>query len=214
MDTGQNPVSSNAPVLFRMMVSTVLKSAALESAFVKSAALQSNVQHSHSGNRFTMKNALRFLLLIAVLAFPSLAIAQQPSFDADGAMHLETEKLVIVTGQGRFEFDAEIADQPAEHAQGLMFRKQMPTRHGMLFVFGETRQVTMWMKNTVLPLDMVFIKPDGVVAGVRERTVPFSEDIIPSPEPISHVLELNAGVARLIGIKPGDRVEHRTFVTR
>ncbi|MEZ5872673.1 MAG: DUF192 domain-containing protein [Nitratireductor sp.] len=163
-----------------------------------------------------MKNLVKIIALLAVLAIPAMsaspkAMAQQPSFDADGAMHLASEELVIVTSQGRFTFDAEIADQPEEHSKGLMFRKSMPTRQGMLFVFGETRQITMWMKNTVLPLDMVFIRKDGTVAGVRERTVPFSENIIVSPEPVSHVLELNAGVARLIGLKPGDRVEHSSF---
>ncbi len=77
----------------------------------------------------------------------------------------------------------------------------------MLFDFGQTRMVTMWMRNTPLPLDMVFIREDGTVANVAERTTPFSEDIVPSAGPVAYVLELNGGIARMIGLKPGDKVE-------
>ncbi len=150
-------------------------------------------------------------LLLGVLALASApatmpALAQQA---AGEPMRLPAEKLTIVTGQGRFEFDVEIADEAVEQQRGLMFRTDLPAKRGMLFDFGQTRMVTMWMKNTPLPLDMVFIRADGTVAHVAERTTPFSEDIVSSGEEVAFALELNAGVARLIGLKPGDRIEHR-----
>lgn len=120
---------------------------------------------------------------------------------------LPMDRLAIVTSRGRYDFDVEIADDPAEQASGLMFRETMAPRHGMLFDFGETRMVNMWMRNTPLPLDMVFIRSDGTVARVAERTTPFSEEIVSSGEAVAYVLELNAGIANLIGLKPGDRIE-------
>ncbi len=149
-----------------------------------------------------MRTILRIIsTLLVVLAFATPAIGQ----DAAG------EKLVIRTAQGEFPFTVEIADDPAEQAKGLMFRETMEATHGMLFDFGEKRPVTMWMKNTPMPLDMVFVRADGTVAGIAERTTPFSEDVIASPEPVTHVLEIRAGVARLIGLKAGDRLEHPIF---
>lgn len=155
------------------------------------------------------KPAAAVMLGVFVLA---CAPAHTPVFAQEAAgepMRLPAEKLTIVTGQGRFEFDVEIADDPVEQQRGLMFRTDLPTRRGMLFDFGQTRMVTMWMKNTPLPLDMIFIRADGTVARVAERTTPFSEDIVSSGEEVAFALELNAGVARLIGLKPGDRIEHR-----
>lgn len=124
---------------------------------------------------------------------------------------MEQEQIVVRTAQGEFPFNVEIADDGAERSRGLMFREVMAPDHGMLFVFGETRVVQMWMKNTPMSLDMVFLRPDGSVATIAERTEPYSETIIDSGEPVSHVLELKAGVARMIGLKPGDRLEHATF---
>lgn len=117
---------------------------------------------------------------------------------------LETKTLTIRTAQGSFEFTVEIADEPRERQKGLMFRETMPTKHGMLFDFGETRRIQMWMRNTPLSLDMIFMTPDGEVVRIAERTTPFSDAIIDSNVPISHVLEVNAGVAKLIGLKVGD----------
>jgi uncharacterized membrane protein (UPF0127 family) len=122
-------------------------------------------------------------------------------------LRLEAEKLTIGTAQGRFEFDVEIADEPLEQQRGLMFRTDLPTRSGMLFTFGKPRLVTMWMKNTPLPLDMVFLNADGTVAHIAERTTPYSQDIVSSGGEVAFALELNAGVSRLIGLKVGDRLE-------
>lgn len=126
------------------------------------------------------------------------------------AMALEThdERLVVETSAGPIAFSAEIAATAADRATGLMNRAQMERDHGMLFVFDRARQVTMWMKNTILPLDMVFIGEDGRIAGIAADTVPFSEAIISSPGPVRYVLELNAGVAAERGLSTGDRVIH------
>lgn len=124
---------------------------------------------------------------------------------------LESEDLAIITSRGRYEFKAEIADEAGEQAKGLMFREDLAADEGMLFDFGETRIVTMWMKNTPLSLDMLFIRADGTIARIAERTTPYSLDVIASGEPVPFVLELRGGVANLIGAKAGDRIEHRLF---
>ena len=121
------------------------------------------------------------------------------------------DPLTIVTSNGQFEFQVEIADTPERRSRGLMFRETMDMRHGMLFQFGKVQTVAMWMKNTPLSLDMIFINPDGSVRTVVKRTTPLSEAVITSGGPVSHVLEVNAGVSTLIGLKPGDVVRHRFF---
>ena len=147
-------------------------------------------------------------VIFAVFASPKNVAAQR---EAGQPQRLESENLTVVTGQGRFDLTVEIADEPTEHAVGLMFREEMAADHGMLFDFGETRPVTMWMKNTPLSLDRVFVRQDGTVAHIAERTEPFSLATISSGEPVSHVLEIKGGVARMMGLQPGDRLEHRLF---
>ncbi len=155
--------------------------------------------------------ALFMVSCSVIVATPGLAIAQ---LAAEAPIILPTEKLSVKTAQGSFEFDVEIADEGFEQTRGLMFRKEMPPRRGMLFDFGVARDVAMWMKNTYLPLDMVFALRDGTVVRVAERTVPLSEAIVASGQPVTHVLELNAGVSRLIGLKPGDKLVHRLFASQ
>ena len=97
---------------------------------------------------------------------------------------------------------------PANVSKGLMFRETMPPTHGMLFDFGETRRIQMWMRNTPLSLDMIFIDCAKVSwSRIAERTTPFSDAIVDSTVPICHVLEINAGISRLIGLQIGDQVE-------
>jgi uncharacterized membrane protein (UPF0127 family) len=143
------------------------------------------------------------LLIISFL----LALSASTVARADPA----TEIARITTATGEHDFRVEIADTPKARARGLMLRKSMPENHGMLFDFGAERPVSMWMKNTYIPLDMVFIGRDGRVVGVAADTEPLSERIITSPEPAYAVLELNAGAARRISLAPGDRVRHRMF---
>ena len=144
---------------------------------------------------------------------PVVGMARAQEAAAGQAMRLpaDPDNLVVHTAQGEFPFSIEIADDPSERSRGLMFREEMPARHGMLFDFGATRQVNMWMKNTPMSLDMVFIGKDGIVVNVAERTEPFSEAVISSAGPVDYVLELRAGIAKLIGLKAGDRLEHRIF---
>lgn len=124
------------------------------------------------------------------------------------AGEVDATPLVIETAQGPVEFSVELALTPDQRSIGLMNRASMERNRGMLFRFEETRDVMMWMKNTILPLDMIFIRQDGVVAGIAADTVPFSENIVSSPGPVRFVLEVNAGVTAQSGIAPGDLVRH------
>lgn len=120
--------------------------------------------------------------------------------------------LSVETADGRsLPFSVEVAQTPEELSRGLMNRTSLPADAGMLFNFALDRQVAMWMKNTLIPLDMVFIRADGTIAGIAERTVPMSLEIIPSPGPVRAVLELNGGTADRLRIKTGDRIVHPVF---
>ncbi len=123
------------------------------------------------------------------------------------------EPLTIVTSAGRFAFKVEIADNEASREEGLMFRPAMPADAGMLFDFKVTDRVYFWMKNTYIPLDMIFIRADGTVATIAANTKPLSEKTVPSEEPVRFVLELNAGTAERLGLKVGDKVLNRLMRT-
>ncbi|HEY8381753.1 MAG TPA: DUF192 domain-containing protein [Microvirga sp.] len=141
-----------------------------------------------------------FLATFLWLALSAVAFAQ--SF----------EPLAIVTQGGqRHAFLVEVARNDADRAQGLMYRRSMPADRGMLFDFGKVEPVAMWMQNTYISLDMLFIRPDGTIARVAPNAEPLSTRTIPSGEPVLAVLELNAGTAARLGIKAGDRVEHPVF---
>jgi uncharacterized membrane protein (UPF0127 family) len=128
-----------------------------------------------------------------------------------GAAALPTQPLKIETKAGAHEFVVEVARTPEEQGTGLMYRREMAANAGMLFVYPAGSRVTMWMKNTLIPLDMVFIGPDGQITHIVERTVPLSNELIGSNGPVRAVLELNAGTASRLGIKVGDRVRHPAF---
>jgi uncharacterized membrane protein (UPF0127 family) len=143
-------------------------------------------------------------LLLLGLAFPGVR-----PLPAGAAAALE--ELVILTGKGRTTFEVEVADTDAERSKGLMYRGSMPQNHGMLFDFGTPRPVAMWMKNTKIPLDMVFADAQGQVIAIREDTVPFSTATIEVDEQVKAVLEVNAGTAKRVGLAVGDRLLHRIF---
>lgn len=156
-----------------------------------------------------MLSAGRFLaacLAALLLAFtPAVAIAQQ----AAPASGLET---LTIIGEGkRHVFQVEVMRTPETRARGLMHRNYLPPDRGMLFDFGRVEPVAMWMQNTYIPLDMLFIRADGTIARIAAQTEPLSVRTIPSGEPVLSVLELNGGIAAKLGIKPGDTVEHPLF---
>ena len=139
----------------------------------------------------------------AVVAFAGAARAQLATF-AKG-------KLVIETAKGKFPFDIELALSPPQMMQGLMFRRALAADAGMLFDYGSPQPIAMWMKNTLIPLDMMFIANDGKVVDFHERAVPMSLDAIETKVPARAVLEVNAGTVARLGVQVGDTVHHISF---
>lgn len=131
--------------------------------------------------------------------------------DDAGVHAAELRPLEIATRSGVKTFSVEMATTPEEKANGLMYRKHLPDGQGMLFDFSPAQQVSMWMKNTYIPLDMIFIGPDGRILRIAENTVPLSTRIIPSRGPAKGVLEVTGGSAKKYGIAPGDQVSHPLF---
>lgn len=123
-------------------------------------------------------------------------------------------KLEINAGKHRVELDIWVADTPRRMSQGLMFVRSLPPQRGMLFVHENPRPVGMWMKNTYISLDMVFIDAKGRIQQIVARTTPHSLDVIHSREPALAVLEIGAGEAERLGLKPGQRVVHPAFAKR
>ncbi len=123
----------------------------------------------------------------------------------------EPETVEIASKNGVHVFAVELARTDAERAKGLMFRKELPEGRGMLFDFQRDQDVAMWMQNTYISLDMLFIRSDGRILRIAENTKPLSTDIIPSGGPVKAVLEVIGGTARKLGIAPGDRVAHPIF---
>lgn len=148
--------------------------------------------------------AAAFALAAAALLAPTLA--QQ----AVGPR----EQLLIATKAGEKEFKVEIADDPRETTIGLMFRRQMADDEGMLFDFGVEQPKSFWMRNTYIPLDMLFIKADGTIESIAERTTPLSEKSVPSKGPVRFVLEINGGLSDNLGIAPGDTVSGPAIESR
>lgn len=143
--------------------------------------------------------------------FLGLALATFAAAGARAAEPFATSSLSLVTAKGRFRFTVEMALDAAQRAQGLQFRETLAAHAGMLFDYERPQPVTMWMKNTLVPLDMLFISADGRVVNIAADTVPKSLAPISSAGPVRAVLEVNAGTAARLGIEPGDRVIHPIF---
>src|SRR5438067_2713335 len=116
-----------------------------------------------------------------------------------------TAPLTIVTASGPLRFTVEVATTPAQMEQGLMFRQSLAPDAGMIFDYGGPSMASMWMKNTVIPLDMLFVDQQGRIIGIHERAVPQSLATISTPGPARAVIELNGGTAARLGIRPGDQ---------
>jgi len=138
----------------------------------------------------------------------SLFLAFGPSWAA-GEQTLE-----IASKTGVHIFSVEIVDNDADRAKGLMYRRELPEGRGMLFDFHRDQEVSFWMQNTYISLDMIFIRGDGQILRIEENTVPLSTRMIPSRGAVRAVLEVIGGTSRKLGIAPGDRVASPTFRAR
>jgi uncharacterized protein len=148
---------------------------------------------------FTRSTILLLGLLLAVRLTTAACDAQQ-------SQNYATAVLTIVTAKGPQRFHIELAETPAQMEQGLMFRRELAPDAGMLFDFKQPTMATMWMRNTLIPLDMLFVDANGRIVNIHERAVPRSDAIIAAASPVRAVIELNGGTAARLGIKPGDRV--------
>jgi uncharacterized membrane protein (UPF0127 family) len=126
----------------------------------------------------------------------------------------EKSVVEIVTKTGVHSFSVEVVDNDADRAKGLMHRRSLPEGTGMLFDFHREQDVSFWMQNTYIPLDMIFIRADGRIHRIAENTVPHSLEQVPSRGPVRGVLEVIAGTSRKLGIALGDRVAHPIFSGR
>ena len=120
--------------------------------------------------------------------------------------------LVTVRGDfGQAHFHVTVADDNAERAKGLMFVEQMPTMSGMLFVYDHPQPVSFWMRNTLIPLDMLFVAPSGEILAIHENAIPLDTTPIPGGDGVQMVLEINGGLAARLGVEIGDVLQHPSF---
>lgn len=165
------------------------------------------------------KNFTALLLLAATLTAAACLMAQRSAGSGEAPAIPQLAgfprgELTIEGASGTHHFDIWVADTVARRSQGLMFVQSLPKAHGMLFLFGEPQPVSMWMKNTLIPLDMLFVAADGRVTRIAARTEPQSLDTIESGSPVTAVLELGGGECERLGIRPGDRLRHAAFTAR
>ena len=157
---------------------------------------------------------MEYLRKICLIFFPIIISISGPScYGGERQVAFGQSELFVLSAGHRYRFDVDVAATAPQHARGVMFRKSMAARKGMLFLFKESRMITMWMKNTFMPLDMIFINSKGVIVHIAISTVPHSLDHISSMFPVNSVLEVNAGVTGRLNIKIGDKVEHPFFVS-
>ena len=147
------------------------------------------------------------VLVLASLSFTDRAHSQSRR----SLQQFSTAQLAIETAEGMRQFTVEVAKTPGQHAQGLMFRRRLAADAGMLFVYPRAGIIVMWMQNTYIPLDMLFIDASLRIAHIVQRTIPLSTETINSLVPALSVLELNAGTVSKLGIKPGDIVLSSAF---
>jgi len=155
---------------------------------------------------------IKTILGALALSFAGLAACAAQGITGPQAT-LPQSTLVIDTENGPVEFVVELADDAIEVQTGMMFREQIGDDAGMLFDMGYNRDATFWMHNTLISLDILFIRGDGTIHHVAANAEPLSEDLIPSYGPVRGVLEIRAGRAEELGIAEGDRVHHPLFGT-
>jgi uncharacterized protein len=149
----------------------------------------------------------RIILLLGILLATALpGRAAEPQLQQFATAHL-----TIVSADGPHRFMVELAETPEQMEQGLMFRRSLAPDAGMLFDFKQPTVATMWMRNTLIPLDMLFVDQQGLIVNIAQRAVPESDQTIAAVKPVRVVIELNGGTAERLGIKPGDRVLYPIF---
>lgn len=160
------------------------------------------------------RRAVSTALLAFLFTFTTMVLLPATSPLIGLTMAAEQHETLVIeraTASEPLTFTVEVARTPQRQALGLMFRRELPAMHGMLFPYAQPKVITMWMKNTFIPLDMVFIKQNGEVLRIEEMTEPFSERVISSGGDATGVLEIAGGEARRLGIARGDMVRHSHF---
>lgn len=157
-----------------------------------------------------LRLAAAFVLAVSLMPAACADAAPEPAEPISQITFRETP-LVLETQSGVHDFTVEVAETPEQRERGLMFRETMAADHGMIFDYHRDVDISMWMKNTILPLDMLFIRADGTVFDVVKGAVPYSTDIISSGGKVRAVLELNAGTVDALQIRRGDKVKHEIF---
>jgi uncharacterized membrane protein (UPF0127 family) len=159
-----------------------------------------------------------FLISTAFALFASAAFAQLPPAPVGDPAHPDTvidfgapEPVSIETDDGVFVISAIIADSDTERQRGLMFRSDLTDDEGMLFDYEEVQSVSMWMRNTEIPLDLIFISDSGEILKIIANAQPYSLRSLPSDFPVLGVLEVRGNLARDVGIRPGNIVRHAVF---
>jgi hypothetical protein len=152
-------------------------------------------------------------MLRRTLGVVGLAVALAATAARAELQSFQRGELTIESQAGSHHFTVEVAVTPEQRGQGLMFRERLPAAAGMLFIYPAEQMISMWMKNTLIPLDMLFIAEDGRIVHIAERAIPGSTATISSGRPARAVLELNGGTAARLNIAPGDRVLYETFGT-
>ena len=160
-----------------------------------------------------MKQTLRLAALSLALGLGLLGAGPMAAPAAIAQAQAQPTLPMVTLQAGIHLVKAEVADDERKRAVGLMFRESLAPNHGMLFVFREKAGHCFWMRNTLIPLDMVFIAADGRVHRIHERAVPQSLATISSNGPVRATLELQGGAAERLNLRVGDRVEHRIFGT-
>lgn len=164
--------------------------------------------------RLVASTLTRYVVQMPVVFLRTVVLGFVLLFAGGASLAASLQTVEIATRSGVHAFSVELAATDAERAKGLMYRKELPEGQGMLFDFDRDQEVSMWMKNTYVSLDMIFIRADGRILRVAENTEPLSTRIVSSGGPVRAVLEVVAGTARKFGIGPGDRVAHPLFRPR
>ena len=162
---------------------------------------------------FARSRVLSFTTVLFIPLLAALVLWSPPGLaePRDLPQQLPLTPLVIESADGRHRFEVMVAQNRKQRLKGLMFRRQMEADHGMLFDYGRPHKIAMWMKNTFLPLDMIFIRADGTIANIAANNQPHSLTSVPSDGPVAASLEVMAGTTGRLGIKAGDVVRHALF---